>query len=45
MSVVRKGGTLMAIEGDHGSTFFHPENPEDQQLITALGLAAGDPPP
>ena len=23
----------------------NPENPEDQQLIRALGLTAGDPPP
>lgn len=27
-TLLRPGGTITAIEGDHGSAFFHPESPE-----------------
>ena len=31
MRVVRPGGTLTVIEGDHGSTFFHPDSAKAQR--------------
>jgi SAM-dependent methyltransferase len=31
--VLRPGGTLTVIEGDHGSTFFHPENAAARHAI------------
>ncbi|HJV77547.1 MAG TPA: methyltransferase domain-containing protein, partial [Paludibacter sp.] len=31
--VLKKGGTMIAIEGDHGSTFFYPESKEAYQAI------------
>lgn len=31
--VLRPGGTLTAIEGDHGSTLFHPESPAARHVI------------
>lgn len=31
--VQKKGGTLMVIEGDHGSTFFYPNNKHAQEVI------------
>lgn len=31
--VLKKGGTMVAIEGDHGSTFFYPDSIEAQQAI------------
>ncbi|MGD3106451.1 methyltransferase domain-containing protein [Streptomyces sp. YGL11-2] len=42
--VVRPGGTLTAIEGDHGSVVFHPDSPYARRVIdhqTALQSAAG----
>ena len=33
---VRPGGTVTAIEGDHGSTFFHPDDPFARRAIEAL---------
>jgi SAM-dependent methyltransferase len=33
---VRPGGTVTAIEGDHGSTFFHPDDPFARRTIDAL---------
>jgi SAM-dependent methyltransferase len=33
---VRPGGTVTAIEGDHGSTFFHPDDPFARRAIDAL---------
>ncbi len=35
-SRLKPGGTLTAIEGDHGSTFFHPESPEARRAIQCL---------
>lgn len=35
-SRLKMGGTLTAIEGDHGSTFFHPESPEARRTIECL---------
>ena len=35
-SHLRPGGTLTAIEGDHGSAFFHPECPEARRAIQCL---------
>ena len=34
--VVRNGGTVIAIEGDHGSTFFHPDSQSAQSAIDCL---------
>lgn len=34
--LLKEGGTLTVIEGDHGSTFFHPENPDARQAIDCL---------
>jgi len=34
--VLKPGGTLTAIEGDHGSTYFHPDSDEAQQAIQCL---------
>jgi SAM-dependent methyltransferase len=34
--VVRPGGTVTAIEGDHGSTFFYPDDPYARRAIEAL---------
>jgi SAM-dependent methyltransferase len=31
--VLKKGGTMVAIEGDHGSTFFYPDSAEAHQAI------------
>jgi SAM-dependent methyltransferase len=31
--VLKKGGTIVAIEGDHGSTFFYPHSSEAHQAI------------
>jgi SAM-dependent methyltransferase len=33
---LRPGGTLTAIEGDHGSTFFHPDDADAHRVIDAL---------
>jgi SAM-dependent methyltransferase len=35
-SRLRPDGTLTVIEGDHGSTFFHPESPEARRTIECL---------
>jgi SAM-dependent methyltransferase len=35
-SRLRPGGTLTAIEGDHGSTFFHPDDPDAHRAVDAL---------
>jgi SAM-dependent methyltransferase len=45
--VVRPGGTLTVIEGDHGSVLFHPEDPRARAAIAcqvALQRAAGGDP-
>ena len=34
--ILKPGGTLTAIEGDHGSTYFHPDSDEAQQAIQCL---------
>jgi ubiquinone/menaquinone biosynthesis C-methylase UbiE len=31
--VLKPGGTITAIEGDHGSTFFHPDSEEARKAI------------
>jgi hypothetical protein len=31
--LLRPGGTITVIEGDHGSTFFHPASPDAQAAI------------
>lgn len=31
--LLRSGGTITVIEGDHGSTFFHPDSPAAQAAI------------
>src|SRR5262249_36792288 len=33
---LRPGGTLTVIEGDHGSTYFHPESPYARKAIECL---------
>jgi SAM-dependent methyltransferase len=34
--VVKPGGTLTVIEGDHGSTYFHPDSGEARKAIQCL---------
>ena len=34
--LLKKGGTITVIEGDHGSTFFHPENKDAHRAIDCL---------
>lgn len=34
--LLKDGGTLTVIEGDHGSTFFHPEDPDARRAIECL---------
>ena len=34
--LLKEGGTLTVIEGDHGSAFFHPENPDARRAIDCL---------
>ena len=31
--LLKKGGTITVIEGDHGSTFFHPDNDDARKVI------------
>ncbi|NRB50601.1 MAG: methyltransferase domain-containing protein [Saprospiraceae bacterium] len=33
--LVKKGGTITVIEGDHGSTFFHPDDPYAKAVVEA----------
>jgi SAM-dependent methyltransferase len=44
--VLKPGGTITVIEGDHGSTYFHPESPYARRAIQCLielqARAAGD---
>ncbi|MBN1631153.1 MAG: methyltransferase domain-containing protein [Thermoleophilia bacterium] len=35
-AVTKPSGTLTVIEGDHGSTFFHPENADARRAIECL---------
>jgi ubiquinone/menaquinone biosynthesis C-methylase UbiE len=35
-AVVKPGGTITAIEGDHGSVYFHPENSDARRVIQCL---------
>jgi SAM-dependent methyltransferase len=37
--VVRPGGSVTVIEGDHGSTFFHPTSPKARRTIDCLVAA------
>lgn len=32
-TMIRPGGTITVIEGDHGSTFFHPDSPSARRAI------------
>jgi len=34
--VLKPGGTITVIEGDHGSAYFHPESPQARQAIRCL---------
>ena len=34
--VLKPGGTITVIEGDHGSTYFHPERPGARKTIQCL---------
>ncbi|MCK9580355.1 MAG: methyltransferase domain-containing protein [Methanoregula sp.] len=34
--LLKEGGTLTVIEGDHGSTFFHPDDPDARRAIECL---------
>jgi SAM-dependent methyltransferase len=46
MRVLRKGGTITVIEGDHGSAYFHPDSGDARRAIQCLidlqRLAGGD---
>lgn len=33
--LVKEGGTITVIEGDHGSTFFHPDDPHAKAVVKA----------
>lgn len=35
-SLLKTGGTITVIEGDHGSAFFHPDSPYAQETIRTL---------
>ncbi len=35
-SKLKKGGSITVIEGDHGSTYFHPDSTEARQTIQCL---------
>src|ERR1019366_2081722 len=35
-SMLRPGGSITAIEGDHGSTYFHPDSPAAHAAIECL---------
>ena len=35
-AITKPGGTLTVIEGDHGSTYFHPENGDARRAIQCL---------
>ncbi len=35
-SVIKRGGTITVIEGDHGSAYFHPESPYARKAIQCL---------
>lgn len=39
--VLKPGGSITAIEGDHGSTYFHPENAAARKTIQAQVLLQG----
>lgn len=34
--ILKPGGTITVIEGDHGSAYFHPESPHARQAIRCL---------
>ncbi|MDO9324632.1 MAG: methyltransferase domain-containing protein [Methanoregula sp.] len=34
--LLKEGGTITVIEGDHGSTFFHPENADARRAVRCL---------
>ncbi len=34
--VLRKGGSITVIEGDHGSTYFHPDSRDAQRVVQCL---------
>ena len=34
--LLKNGGTITVIEGDHGSTFFHPENADAHRAVQCL---------
>jgi len=34
--LLKEGGTITVIEGDHGSTFFHPENADARRAVDCL---------
>jgi protein-L-isoaspartate O-methyltransferase len=35
-AVLKKGGSITVIEGDHGSTYFHPDSPDALRTIQCL---------
>jgi len=35
-SVLKPGGTITVIEGDHGSTYFHPDNADARRTVGCL---------
>jgi ubiquinone/menaquinone biosynthesis C-methylase UbiE len=35
-SVLKPGGSITVIEGDHGSTYFHPDNAEARRAVQCL---------
>ena len=39
LRVLRPGGSLTVIEGDHGSAFFHPQSPRAMRTIECLNQA------
>jgi len=41
--LLRPGGTVTVIEGDHGSAYFHPDSPAPTQLSDARSRCSGRP--
>ncbi|ADB29724.1 Methyltransferase type 11 [Kribbella flavida DSM 17836] len=41
-SLLRPGGTITVIEGDHGSALYHPQSPAAQAVIECLTVSQAD---
>jgi len=41
--LIRPGGTITVIKGDHGSAYFYPDSPEAQAAIQCQITLQGQP--